>query len=626
MLREPRRLLLLGWLVGLLMAGAARSAAAEGFVVGPDLAHGQPRTLFETYDYSDYQLTVKPDDEASGFMNIGKVVFEVIGFLNNVIAWICLGLLFGALTLLEWLLNLTVYRDSAGQIDVATQLIASHVFWPLIAATVAVGAFVTYARWRGDGRGFVSDLGWVVAAGALAVGFATGPSQVMDSVDSLRTDLATGMTSGAADYVATQGSPTGFAEPPIGGSGQETSTRRLTDGLWNTFGATTWCFAEFHDLDICKVAGYHALAQDETWQKWMGVFDDQGSVPEFKQYGDWIRGQDLGRTAYLLMLAVITVPMGFLLLRLVIAGLMAAVGFLLMLILCLLFLTFWAIPGWLRQVGIRYLIYTLGMEGQALFITALLAGVLDVSAILATLAGKYGFLVIACLNAALLAAAVRARAWLDMITTVPGAAGMGYLGAAMTVGAVRATGRAAGALVGAATGTARSGLTAVGRGVANAGLVTTSGGLSPRLAGARWRRVALAEPSPGRPLQVKSTRLDTIQQGGHTGSSPSPGGRPATPSGPPPSGGPGNGPSGAGGGSATQRSDGAASGPQSSSRSAEGKAPGGTTPSPTSKPDAGPPAAEPKLGKQQPPRGQGSLPHQSGLADFDDSSEGEDPR
>src|ERR1044072_8029354 len=169
LLGEPRRMLLVGWLVGLLVAGSMRSAAAEGFVVGPDLAHGQPRTLFETYDYSDYQLTVKPDDNASGFMDIGKVVYEVVGFINNVMAWICLGLLFGALTLLEWLLNLTVYRDSADQIDVAVQLIASRVFWPLIAATVAVGAFVTYARWRGEGRGFVSDLGWVVAAGTLAV-------------------------------------------------------------------------------------------------------------------------------------------------------------------------------------------------------------------------------------------------------------------------------------------------------------------------------------------------------------------------------------------------------------------------------------------------------------------------
>lgn len=507
---DPNRLLTLAWLTGLIVVGTARSAAADGIIVGPDLAHGAPRTLFESYDFIDYKLTVKPDDEASGWFSIGEAVLEVIGFLNNLIMWLCLGILYGALTLLQWLLNLTLYRDAAGQVDLAVQSAAASVFWPLIGATAAVGAFVAYARWRGEGRGFVSDLGWVVAAGTLAVGFAAGPSTVMSHVDGLRQDLATGIMSGAADYSATADSPTGFQTPPIGGARQESATRRLTDNVWNTFGATAWCYAQFRELDICKAAGSHALANDATWQAWMKTLDDNGNVPEFREHGDWIRGQDMTRTGYLVVLALITIPTGLLLLRLVIAGLTAAVGFLLMLVIGLLFVTFWAIPGWFRDTGLRYAQFTLGMQLQSLLTTALITGFVAISVIIGTAAGQFGFFVVATLNLGLLGAAARARAWGDSITTVGGAGGMGYLGAMVASTAIRGAAGVVGGVMGKATGMAtsgaRAGAGAAVRKVAAAGTHVGSGGMRPQRN--PWLS-PLAKHTPPKPppTQATATRM-----------------------------------------------------------------------------------------------------------------------
>ncbi|WP_436501810.1 hypothetical protein [Actinokineospora sp. HUAS TT18] len=506
---DPQRLLTLAWLVGLIIVGTAHPAAADGIVVGPDLAHGAPRTLLESYDFTDYKLTVKPDDEASGWFSIGEAVLEVIGFINNLILWLCLGILYGALALLQWLLNLTLYRDAAPEVDLAVQSVAASVFWPLIGATTATGAFVAYARWRGEGRGFLSDFGWVIAAGALAVGFAAGPSTVMTHVDGLRQDLATGIMTGATDYNSTKPNVTGFPTPAINGTTQEAATRRLVDNLWNTIGATAWCYAEFHDLDICRTAGHHALANDATWQAWMTVLDDNGNVPEFREHGDWIRGQDMTRTGYLLVLALIVIPTGLLLLRLVMAGLTAAVGFLLMLVIGLIFVTFWAIPGWFRDTGLRYAQFTLGMQAQSLLVTALTTGYATITVIISAIAGGDGFFVVAVLNLGALGAAARARAWGDSLTTVGGASGMGYLGAMVATSTLRGARRLIGKTTGLAVGGGRALAGAGIRKVASAGTHMGTGGMRPQRN--PWIS-PLTQQAPPPPHRATATRLTERQQ------------------------------------------------------------------------------------------------------------------
>lgn len=496
-LAEPQRLLTLAWLVGVLVVGTARLAHAQPIIVGPDLAHGGPKTLFESYDFITYKLTVQPDgDHTSDWFGLDEAVLQVVGFLNNVILWICLGLLYGALTMLEWLLNLTVYRDSGPQIDAATQMIAATVFWPLISATVAVGAFIAYARWRGEGRGFLSDLGWVVAAAGLAAGFAAGPSTIMNNVDGLRQDMAAGVIAGSAQFASVVNSPTGFPTPQIGGDPQNAGTRTLVDGVWQTFGASAWCFAEFRDLDVCKTAGAHALANDDQWQQWELALSRGDTVPEFGNNTDWIRGQDITRTGYVLLLALITIPLGIALVRLVGAGLIAVVGFLLMLVIGMALLTTWPIPGWFRQAGTRYWIWVLGLQLQALFITLLISGLMVVSTILSTQVGNYGYFIVALLNLALFFAAMRARAWLDMLTTVGGGGSLGFASVLLARAAVHTAAGGIGGVLGLG-----------GRGAAAAGRATA--------AGARWGRRTLADARAARmsdldpqgPIHATATRI-----------------------------------------------------------------------------------------------------------------------
>jgi hypothetical protein len=163
-------------------------------------------------------------------------------------------------------------------------------------------------------------------------------------------------------------------------------------------------------------------------------------------------------TGYLLVLALITIPMGLILLRLVISGLIAVVGFLLMLVIGLVFLVFWPIPGWFRQLGTRYWVYTLGLELQALFITVVISGVMVTSTIISTQIGKYGFFVVALLNLGLFFAAMKARSWLEMLTTFGGAGAMGFAAVLMMRSAARTAARAGSGIVGGGLGLAGAGL------------------------------------------------------------------------------------------------------------------------------------------------------------------------
>lgn len=498
----PQHLTVLAWMMALLIVGSARLAAADDIIVGPNLAGGGPKTLYEAFDLWAYQLTVKPDDEASGWLDVGKGLLEVVGFFNYLLLWLCLGLLYGGLTLLEWFLNLTVYDDSAAQIDGAVRMMADQVFWPLIPATVAVGLLIAYTKWRGEGRGFATDVGWILAATALACGFAAGPSTIMSQIDGVRQNVGSGVIAGAAGYINTAENPVGYDTPQIGGDPQTAGTRKLVDGLWNTFGATPWCYAEFRDLSICREAGVHALRNDETWKGWMEQLDNEQTPPEFKDKGDYIRGQDMTRTGVLLLMALVTVPLSWLLLRLVFAGLTAVVGFLLMLVVGLVFLTFWPIEGFLRRLGTQFWIYTLGLLLQAFFITVAVSGLMVVSTVLATLAGQYGFFLIAVLNVALMFAADKARSWLDMLTTVGGGSGGGLASVLIARSITRAITKT---VAGAATGGAG----------AVAGFVAGANRNRDSLGGA-WRNVQLRKGTgsgmsrvglDNGPVQAMATRM-----------------------------------------------------------------------------------------------------------------------
>ncbi|MGM1064292.1 hypothetical protein [Saccharothrix sp. Mg75] len=498
---RPERMMTLAWLVGLLVAGHARSAVADDVITGPDLAGGGPKTLFETYSFYDYAITVKPDDSASGWLDLALPVYQIIGVITLLLMWLVLGVLEGALTLLEWLLNLTLYAESSNKIDQAVNMVAYHVFWPLIMATVAIGAVMTYARWRGEGRGFATDLGWVIATAATAMLFASGPSTVMTTVDGARQQIADGVIAGSTQFVTTTNNPTGFPAPAIADASPHAGTRRLVDSMWSNFGATPWCLAHFGSLDVCGKAGHHALANDDTWKRWMEILDDQGSVEEFGAYGDYIRGQDPARLGIVLLLALLVMPLALLLVRLIVAGLNASVGLLLALVAGLVFLTLWPIPGWPRAAGTRYVIYTFGRSLQALTITTTVSGVTVTSTVIVTLAGQHGFFIVTVLNIALLTSAVQMQSWVDSLTGGEGARTMGVGSALIARSVARTAFKAVGGIARVAAGAAR---VAGGAAVGGVGLAVAA----TRTAGNQLRSTATKAADIDRgPVQATATRI-----------------------------------------------------------------------------------------------------------------------
>jgi len=426
-LRQPGRLLAVAWLLGLFTVGAAGIAHADGLFSHPSYTDPQ-QTLFEAHGPFAYTLTIQPDDDAQSGLGLTAVLYQIVGVICNLLLWIALLPLYGAFLLLEWFLNLTFYRDSAAQIDAAVKALADQVFWPLISATVAVGAVVTYTRWRGEGRGWLSDVAWVIAAATLAIGFVSQPSQIMLQVDGLREQLAAKVITGTTTALTPdQVSVTGYWNPALTGPPQEVAGRSLVAGLWDSFGSTPWCLAQFHELDICRVAGAHKLAGDDTWTQWENTMADNDQVTEFGTWQNWVRGMDLGRLGYVMMMLMMALPMAILTLILVIAGFTAVVGFAGMFLLGVLALVCWPIPGWFRRFGTKWWEYTLGLQLQALFVTVILATVMLLSKFIGSHVDTYGFFIVGLLNIVLMFWAVKARAFIESLTMM-GGGGAGILG------------------------------------------------------------------------------------------------------------------------------------------------------------------------------------------------------
>ena len=239
-------------------------------------------------------------------------------------------------------------------------------------------------------------------------------------------------------------SVTGFQNPTLTGPAQEVAGRNLVAGLWDSFGSTPWCLAQFHELDICKTAGAHKLAGDDTWKQWEHTMTDNDQVTEFGTWQNWVRGMDLGRLGYVMILLMMALPMAILTLILVIAGFTAVVGFAAMFILGVLALVAWPIPGWFRRFGTKWWEYTLGLELQALFVTVILAAVMLVSKFIGSHVDQYGFFIVGLLNIVLMFWAVKARAFIESLTMMGGGGSTGMLGMMAAWTGMRAGGWALG--------------------------------------------------------------------------------------------------------------------------------------------------------------------------------------
>ncbi|HEY5151587.1 MAG TPA: hypothetical protein VIJ23_17590, partial [Mycobacterium sp.] len=457
-----RRVLALGWLVGLGLVGSASLSAADtGLIPGPDLAGGSAQTVFEQAPMFGYGVPVfvpptMPWPE--------QAMWAVINFLAWVVEMVSAILLRGALVLVQWMLDLTLYRDSASEIDAGTKGVAAAVFWPLIGCTVASAGFALYARARREGNGSV--LGEFVKVGILtilAIALATAPSRVVGPLDDARTAASNAIMKGySSDHLTAGGAVAGFPSVPV--TGPNAASRTLADSMWSTFVLTPWCYTVFGGEDLCRQWGQDYITKSPKWQAFAtraAAADianglSAGSTPDhcaevFAAACDTLRGVTMDRLGAALVGALIAIPIAILLLIMAGFGLVAVVAVLILALMAPIFVLGWMIPGVPRAIGLRWFQALTGSMIQSALIVALLGAVMVLGGILESLIPHYGFWVVGVLNLAVVVTALKVRAMFDGLIgmTTPGSSLASSYVAMKTLGALGRMTKSAGRAVGA---------------------------------------------------------------------------------------------------------------------------------------------------------------------------------
>jgi len=535
------RMLVGAWLTGFFWIGQATAALADdGLISGPDLGSAGGQTVFERYGPDRFSLYLQLSDSNHGAPYVSESMWNILRAVESALMYLVGALARGAITSMQWMLNLHLYSDNSQQIDGAVRALAAQVFWPLFGATMAIGALSAYGRMKREGGGSLfHDASWLVAASVFAGAFALAPSTVMGDLDDARTAVAAAAMTGYAAN-GTQGpSAAGFGTPNLPHD-QAGASRQLADAMWNVYLVTPWCYVNFNSMTICKDVGHDYITGDARWTAmvdWMDGRDGGNSndkdgaycPPELAAHCDWIRGQSFGRLGASLFAAMVTLPLVVMLLVLVLYGIMAVVGFLLLILVGVFFVLGWMIPGRLRQIGVRWFEEVLGALLHSIIITAVLGSVMVLDSILNAKIGGYGFFMVALLNLATFIVGFRMRGRLENIAGM-GAGGSaspfsGYLAmralGGIGNGAARLSRGTAGAvagatpiLAGAAVGTGRFGGRLAAAGIHGAGSAARTlrtlpnnllgmhpppgGGGSPIVTGYRPPGAATAATGPGR--------------------------------------------------------------------------------------------------------------------------------
>lgn len=379
---------------------------------------------------------------------------------------------------------------------------------------------------REGGGSIFNDAVWCIAASVLAVTFAgipgsenhytaqqqqqcqvsgvcpnvsaLGPSTVMSDLDDLRRLIGVGAIKGFASSSDASKSAAGFPAVQYGtGSGTDptqldlsgvNAVRKLADSMWNVYAVTPWCYAMFNSVTACGYdsgtgtgEGAHYLLRDATWTERTRYFDrnqadgdhgDQATCPaEWAESGtgetshaqcDWIRGQSFGRLGMVVLVTFVSIPMALLLLALVLYGVMAIVGFILLLLVGLLFLLGWMIPGRMRQIGVRWFETVLASLLQSVIITTVLGAVMVLGGILNKGIPTYGYFMVVLLHFAVFIAAFKMRGHFENITQMSSPTSTSPVSQYMAMKTLSALGRAGrsvrrtpGQVVGAGKGASR---------------------------------------------------------------------------------------------------------------------------------------------------------------------------
>ena len=530
LVRTPRRLLIVGWIVAIQMVGGAQLAAADTDVLGNTTGDGQ----FWNIPLTRYILPPLNLSQAHhGAPYLEEGMWTIFHALGNLFLFLFLALVRGAIVAMQWMLGLNLYEDAGPYIETGVTTLANSLFWPLLGATAA-WAIVTLVIKAVGGAPMVSDALWVIVAGVIAVGFMTAPSQTAGEIDGVRTALTTAAAEG---YSAAQGNivPNSAGLPDPGyPAGKDGAVIRLGDAMWNVYGITPWCLASFGpDLSVCRDVGHEYLQRTDRWKQidastherghevsgtdcTVGVVgadgepvtpqecQDAAATPtadpssdpsppcadELKGNCDIVRGQDPGRLGVILFLAVIGVTLAVLLLGLVLHGLLAMVEFLLLLLVSPLALVACMIPGRPRQIGVRWGETFLAAALATVIITTLIGGVMILGSVFNAMLPTWGMFKVALLNVAVFIAANKLRAHFDNMTGMRSSTSSGLVNSYMAMKAMSGLSRAAGKMTKAGAGGVALGWKGANA-VSGAALGQVNNDNSAARRGGRWARAAV---------------------------------------------------------------------------------------------------------------------------------------
>jgi len=263
------------------------------------------------------------------------------------------------------------------------------------------------------------------------------PSKVAGDMDDIRTLAADGAMTGYSSFAPAGQSAAGFPDVPVTNDSAGAS-RSLANSMWNTYAVTVWCLDAFNSLDVCKDIGHDYLTQSPRWKainernNKTGQDSTDANVPstcadELKGNCDWYRGQSFGRLGMVIFGFLLTLPLALMLLVLVIFGIAAIIGFLLLLLVGPFFLLTWMIPGKPRAIGVRWFEALIGSLLQSVLVTVLVGAVMVLSAMMALLIPTYGLFMVGMLNCAMFLMAFKIRAMFDNMTGLSSPTGNGIV-------------------------------------------------------------------------------------------------------------------------------------------------------------------------------------------------------
>ncbi|PRZ39674.1 hypothetical protein CLV47_11838 [Antricoccus suffuscus] len=518
-LQRKRRFVMLMWLTGLFVLGSTSMAHADDLFTGPYTgASGDQATPFERYDTSDYEFLFAPDSNNDG---LAGTVTGALNGIENGLFWVGASIIRGALIATQWMLGLDLYADNTDKINNVVQDVATRLLIPMLGVTLVIAGFSAYARAKREGGGTIfNDMTWIVGGSIFAMAFGLFPGTIIGTVDGARAFIGTQVMSiysnagqngenalGTSNGGDLTGNPNCYKNP--GSCEQMTAvngSRKLVNGLWDSWVNTPYCYIQFKQLATCKaldpdrgnVANSEVMLNPDKRAELVTDLNDNYTQIKNDKYeawngnDRWIRGQLAGRLGAVLLFLLVSVPIAVLLLGLTLFGLMAAVGILLLVVVGPFFLALWVMPGVGRRIGMQWLQSFIAIIFQSILITLTLGAIAVVSGIINVQLGTYGYFMSSLFNVVVLVTAWRLRSQMEnfAIGGDRNALGMSGSGVMSSYMAMRTMGFASRQLH-RGSSTAQRGLGAVGAAAdrASGGSGTGSAGRRP----ARFQMPAYAD-------------------------------------------------------------------------------------------------------------------------------------